>query len=65
MEQVAADSGDTGCETMGTASQPADLHGGAAELRQIERADVVQQLRCAGVMGPGERRGGAGKPWGG
>ena len=39
--------------------QPAGLHGGAAELQQMEQVDVVQQHRQA-VVG-----GGAGKPWGG
>ncbi len=40
--------------------QPAGLHGGAAELQQIEQADVVQQLRQAVVMGLGQRRGARG-----
>ena len=38
----------------------AGLHGGAAELQQIEQADVVRQLRQAVVVGLGQRRGARG-----
>ena len=40
--------------------QPAGLHGGAAELQQIEQADVVQQLRQPVAGGLGQLRGARG-----